>query len=66
MHRPTPWTVEAQEGGFTVRDATGMAMLYVHARVDDWGAQISNVLRWEEARELAEAITRLPGYLSHK
>ena len=63
---PAPWSIHEDNGGFTVRDASGLFLLTVphredlHARSYQYAA---DHLSREEARKIAKAISRLPDLL---
>jgi hypothetical protein len=61
---PSPWKVEALDGGFKVLDANGQALAYVYSRENDSDADIAKVLTEDEARRIASNIAKLPTLLA--
>jgi hypothetical protein len=62
---PPPWAVERTAGGWSIRDANGIAVAFVYC-VD--GFQLENVgtyqpLTLDEGRRIARGIARLPDLL---
>jgi hypothetical protein len=60
---PAPWSVEEDEHGFHVRDASGFFICAVTHREDLHQRRYqyaANHLSHEEARRIAKAISRLP------
>ena len=55
---PPPWTVEKIPGGYKVKDANGQALAYVYAYDTRADADTANVLTMDEARRIANNITR--------
>ncbi|MBC7623391.1 hypothetical protein FNL55_12320 [Tardiphaga sp. vice352] len=63
---PAPWTMAEDDGGFTVRDASGLFLLTVPHREDLHARRYQYAgdhLSREEARKIAKAISRLPELL---
>ena len=60
---PAPWQVEQIPGGYKVLDANGQALAYVYARETKQQADIAKVLTFEEARQIAVNVAKLPDYL---
>ena len=47
---PTPWTIEALDGGFKVVDANGQTLAYVDGHADARDAAVAKALTLDEAR----------------
>lgn len=60
---PGPWHVDNIPGGYVIKDANGQPLAYVYARATRAEPAEAQVLTAEEARQIAEAITKLPGLL---
>jgi hypothetical protein len=60
---PSPWTVEALDGGFKIVDANGQALAYVYGHADVRDAQVAKTLTLDEARRIASNIAKLPTLL---
>lgn len=63
---PAPWSMHEDDGGFTVRDASGFMVAGVPHREDLHTRNYQYArdhLSREEARKIAKAISRLPDLL---
>jgi K+/H+ antiporter YhaU regulatory subunit KhtT len=61
---PSPWTVEALDGGFKIVDANGQTLAaYVYGHADPRDAQVAKALTLDEARRIASIIAKLPDLL---
>ena len=60
---PSPWTVEALDGGFKIVDSNGQALAYIYGHVDERDAQVAKSLTLDEARRIASNIAKLPDLL---
>jgi hypothetical protein len=60
---PRPWTVEALDGGFKIKDANGQALAYVYGHLDPRDAETAKGLTLDEARRIASNIAKLPNLL---
>jgi hypothetical protein len=60
---PSPWTVEALDGGFKIVDANGQTLAYVYSRETKDAADIAKALTLDEARRIASNIAKLPHLL---
>jgi len=57
---PPPWTVEALDGGFKVKDSNGQGIAYVYGHADKRDAETAKGLTLDEARRIAGNIAKLP------
>jgi hypothetical protein len=62
-HFPRPWKVEAIEGSYVVKDASGQSLAYVYGRETRADADTAKVLTLDEARRVASNIAKLPQLL---
>ena len=60
---PSPWTVEALDGGFKIVDANGQTLADVYGHADSRDAEIAKSLTLYEARRIASNIANLPDLL---
>ena len=63
---PAPWSIEEDEHGFRVKDASGFFICGIAHREDlhqRRNQYANNFLSREEARRIAQAISRLPELL---
>lgn len=57
---PPPWRIDLSLSGYIIRDANGRDLARVPFRHDEAEAMKANVLTYNEARVIAEAIARIP------
>jgi hypothetical protein len=60
---PAPWRADKMPGGYVVRDANGLAFVYVYSRENEAEALQAKVLTADEARRMAINVAKLPGLL---
>jgi hypothetical protein len=60
---PTPWTMEALDGGFKIVDSNGQTLAYVYGHADPGDARIAKALTLDESRRIASNIAKLPSLL---
>ena len=56
---PSPWKVEALEGGFKIVDSNGQALAYVYGHADQREAETAKGLTLDEAHRIAANIAKL-------
>ncbi len=60
---PAPWYADKMPGGYGVRDANPLALVYIYGRANEAEARQAKVLTKDEARRIAVNIARLPALL---
>jgi hypothetical protein len=60
---PAPWTVEAIDAGFKVKDANRQSLAYVYGYSNPRDAGVAKALTLDEARRIAANIAKLPTLL---
>ena len=60
---PPPWTVEAIDGGFKIKDANAQAIAYVYGHADKRDAETAKGLTLDEARRIGANIAKQPKLL---
>ena len=60
---PSPWTVEALDGGYKLVDANGQSLAYVYGHLDRRDAETAKGLTVDEARRISSNIAKLPTLL---
>ena len=63
---PSPWIVEALDGGYKVVDANKQAIAYVYGCADKRDAKPLRGLTLDEARRVAANIAKLPKLLGKR
>jgi hypothetical protein len=61
---PPPWSAEAIDGGYVVKDANGQSLAYIYGRESRADADTAKVLTMDEARRVASNIAKLPNYMA--
>jgi hypothetical protein len=56
---PAAWSIEEQEGCFTVRDANGQALAYVYFEEEPGRRAAAKLLTRDEAQRIAATIAKL-------